>query len=212
MFLDATPMVGAPESRLCAHEISSQSVQSKIGNRVDLCSRPPLQGSLVTCTNGKVTASVSFSFFIEFPIVYMYLRHSNPPAVAADALLRARCVVNKSACNRSAVETQASTTCFSIHNRNQFLLSKIGSLRTSTYKCYIDYEPHSTSHAGIRRHYCECANGTRTVGCCSHVAAAVYYLSHARYLARIIKPAEILNSMFLDGAAVPVIEEDSDED
>ena len=41
------------------------------------------------------------------------------------------------------------------------------------WRCYLDYVPVSTGCAGIRRHYCECPNGARTVGCCSHVAAVV---------------------------------------
>ena len=85
-------------------------------------------------------------------------------------------------------------------------------IRRKTYRCYIDYVPQSIGHAGVRRHYCECANGKRTVGCCSHVAAVVYYLSYARFLNGILKPADILSSLFHDGASVPVINEDSDED
>ena len=65
---------------------------------------------------------------------------------------------------------------------------------------------------GIQRYCCNCANGNRTVGCCSHVAAAIYYLSHARYLSRIINPAEVLNILFDFEGAQPVIEEDSDDD
>ena len=32
--------------------------------------------------------------------------------------------------------------------------------------------------------------GNRTVGCCSHVAAIIYHLSHGRYLSRIYRPDE----------------------
>ena len=39
-------------------------------------------------------------------------------------------------------------------------------IKSKTYRCYIDYEPRSTRYTGIRRYNCECANGTRTVGCC----------------------------------------------
>ena len=85
-------------------------------------------------------------------------------------------------------------------------------VRAKQYRCYINYIPNSTTCAGIRGHYCECKNGARTVGCCSHVASVVYYLSHARYLSRIIRPAEILSKLFSHGAPIPVIEEDSDED
>jgi hypothetical protein len=80
------------------------------------------------------------------------------------------------------------------------------------YRCYVHYTPNSTGVTAIRRHYCECKNGARTVGCCSHVATVIYYLSHARYLAKIVRPAAILSSLFNRGADIPVVEEDSDED
>ena len=85
-------------------------------------------------------------------------------------------------------------------------------IKRQAYRCYLDYAPNSTGLIAIRRHYCECAYRRRTVGCCSHVAAVVYYLSLAHHHTRIIRPAEILNSLFHDGAAVPVIDENSDED
>ena len=86
-------------------------------------------------------------------------------------------------------------------------------IKRTTYRCYVDYMPRSAEQAGkIRRYCCECANGKRTVGCCSHVAAVVFYLSHARHLDSIIRPAQILTSLFKDGAIIPIIEEDSDED
>ena len=48
-------------------------------------------------------------------------------------------------------------------------------VNSKTYKCFIDYTPNSIGHLGIKWHYCECANGNRTIGCCSHVAAVIYY-------------------------------------
>ena len=58
---------------------------------------------------------------------------------------------------------------------------------------------------------CDCANGSRTVGCCLHIANAAH-LANARYLSKILKPAEILNKMFEQDSIMPVIEDDSDED
>jgi len=49
-------------------------------------------------------------------------------------------------------------------------------------------------------------------GYCSHIAAIVYYLAHARYLSKLLKPAEILSKMFQQDDITPVIEENSDED
>ena len=42
------------------------------------------------------------------------------------------------------------------------------------YKCYIEYSPNSIGYGGILRHACDCANGLRTVGSCSHIAAVIY--------------------------------------
>lgn len=64
----------------------------------------------------------------------------------------------------------------------------------------------------IKGYYCDCANGLRTIGSCSHIAALVYYLSYGRYLSQMIRPAEILTNMFAIENVCPVIDEDSDED
>jgi len=69
----------------------------------------------------------------------------------------------------------------------------------------MKYKPNSVGISG--QYACECANGRRTVGCCSHIAAIVYYLAHARYLSKLLKPAEILNKMFQQDDITPVIKE-----
>ena len=66
--------------------------------------------------------------------------------------------------------------------------------------------------AGIKRYACECVIGRRTVSCCSHIAAIIYYLSHARYLSKIMRPVEILSKSFTQNNMNFVLEEDSDED
>lgn len=85
-------------------------------------------------------------------------------------------------------------------------------MSSRTYKCFIEYTPNTIGYSKISRHFCECANGRRTVGCCSHVAAVIYYLSHARYLARIPRPAQTLSGLFKKDNESVVIEDDSDED
>ena len=80
------------------------------------------------------------------------------------------------------------------------------------YRCFVEYEPNSVGVSGIKRYACECANGRRTVGCCSHIATVVYYLSHARYLSKIVKPAEILSDLFTTQNIHPVIDDNSDEE
>jgi len=92
------------------------------------------------------------------------------------------------------------------------ILVKSRHVNSKTYICYIDYICHSVSYSSIQRYVCDCPNGRRTVGCCSHIAAVIYYLSHARYLSKIIRPGEILSNMFTAEEVYPVINEDSDED
>ena len=60
------------------------------------------------------------------------------------------------------------------------------------YRCFIVYRPNSIGVAGIERYACKCANGRRTVGCCSHIAVMIYYSSHARYKTKL--ESEVTNS------------------
>lgn len=85
-------------------------------------------------------------------------------------------------------------------------------ISSKTYRCYIDYAPNNVGYDGISRYFCECANGSRTIGCCSHVAAIIYYLSYARYQSKIVRPAEILSRIFIKDKNSVVINEDSDDD
>ncbi|XP_044578872.1 uncharacterized protein LOC123261347 [Cotesia glomerata] len=85
-------------------------------------------------------------------------------------------------------------------------------INSKTYHCFVEYQSDKNDISGITRYCCDCANGRRTVGCCSHIAAIIYYLSHARYLAKIVKPAEILSRLFIDEKISVVMNEDSDED
>ena len=64
------------------------------------------------------------------------------------------------------------------------------------YRCFIGYRPNSIGVAGIERYACECDNGRRKDGCCPHIVAIIYYLSHAKYLSRIVGPAEICSKLF----------------
>ncbi|XP_068993908.1 uncharacterized protein [Neodiprion pinetum] len=85
-------------------------------------------------------------------------------------------------------------------------------INSKTYKCYSDYTRDSEGSSGIRRYVCDCPNGKRTVGCCSQIAAIVYYLSNARYLSKIIRPSEILTGLFDVEEVNAVINSDRDED
>lgn len=80
------------------------------------------------------------------------------------------------------------------------------------YCCFIEYTPDSIGYGGIKRYCCECSNGRRTVGCCSHIAAIIYHLSYRRYLSKIPRPAESLSRLFQTDGISTVIDKDSDDD
>ena len=82
----------------------------------------------------------------------------------------------------------------------------------TAYKCFLRYKPNTFGISGLTHYTCECANGQRTVGCCSHIAAVVYYLSYARYLSKIFKPAEVLSDVSKKSNYISVIESDSHND
>ena len=82
----------------------------------------------------------------------------------------------------------------------------------ASYRCFIRYKPNRFGVSGVTHYACECANGRQTVGCCSHIAAIVYYLSHARYLSKILQPAQVLSEMFKKNHCTAVINDDSDDD
>ncbi|KYN10443.1 hypothetical protein ALC57_17417 [Trachymyrmex cornetzi] len=51
----------------------------------------------------------------------------------------------------------------------------------ATYRCFLRYKLNSIGVSGVTYYACECTNGRRTIGCCSHIAAIIYNLSYARY-------------------------------
>lgn len=72
----------------------------------------------------------------------------------------------------------------------------------------MEYKPHTIGSSGKLRYCCDCANCLRTIGCCLHIAAIIYYLSHGRYNGKTIRPAEFLNFIFGYEDTNPVINED----
>ena len=85
-------------------------------------------------------------------------------------------------------------------------------INSKTYMTFIEYDAVDVGISAIKGYCCNCANGLRTIGCCSHVAAIIYHLSYGRYLARIIRPSEVLTNLFDLDNVCPVIDIDSDED
>ncbi|KMQ84861.1 hypothetical protein RF55_16997, partial [Lasius niger] len=68
-----------------------------------------------------------------------------------------------------------------VKDQSNVLKLKVPSRHISrtAYRCFLRYKPNSVGVSGLTHYTCECANGKRTVGCCSHIAAVVYYLFHA---------------------------------
>lgn len=85
-------------------------------------------------------------------------------------------------------------------------------IERKVYICFIEYKPDIIGWSRISMYCCECANGLKATSCCSHVVAIIFYLAHARYLVKISRRAEILNSLFNKDNLAPVIDEDSEED
>ena len=65
------------------------------------------------------------------------------------------------------------------------------------YKVFIRYLPHSDDLNNISW-ICNCKSGKRTIGCCSHIAAFIYYLANGRYQVEIPKPGVMLNSFLVE--------------
>ena len=54
-------------------------------------------------------------------------------------------------------------------------------LKKVKYFVYIKYKPNINSIEGITDWFCRCKNGSRTLGCCAHIASVIYFLSIIRY-------------------------------
>lgn len=85
-------------------------------------------------------------------------------------------------------------------------------VNAKTYKCYVKFVVDGCGIDAIQGYCCNCANGLRTIGCCSHVASLIYHLSYGRYQSKIFRPAEALSNLFDLNNCCPVINDDSDED
>lgn len=112
------------------------------------------------------------------------------------------------------IDTNGKLNIEHVKNEKNVLKLKVPSRHISctSYRCFLWYESNSIGVSGLTHYACECVNGRRTVGCCSHIAAIVYYLSYPRYLSKIVKPAEILSDIFKKDNSIPVIGSDSEDD
>ena len=93
-----------------------------------------------------------------------------------------------------------------MRNDYKVITTKIQSRHKSSKKYRVNVQYSPTNHQETERSdrinvwYCECKNGARTLGCCCHVAALIYYLANARHITHqsLTKPAFFLNSIFLN--------------
>ena len=54
--------------------------------------------------------------------------------------------------------------------------------RTSKqYYLWVEWDPKVNGSKSVTGWYCTCKAGMRTVGCCAHIAAVIWYLAIARY-------------------------------
>ena len=98
---------------------------------------------------------------------------------------------------------------YSKENSAKLITSKLQSRHSNNkmYNIYIKYDPTDEPVDSIQEWLCTCKNGKRTVGCCSHIASIIYYLSFGRYN-KLTSPASILDSIIINRR----IESDNEED
>ncbi len=83
------------------------------------------------------------------------------------------------------------------------------------YFFYILLDKSLPGAKSIIERYCQCLSGERTIGCCAHTMAVIWYLGFGKRLPKIPNPAnknkEILNELFA-GHQLPPDDSDTDDD
>jgi hypothetical protein len=66
---------------------------------------------------------------------------------------------------------------------------KINSRHSSStiYTLFIKIDRNETSDL-IKAYYCDCKVGARTIGCCAHIASALWYFGIAVHDSKLLKP------------------------
>lgn len=91
---------------------------------------------------------------------------------------------------------------FSIHKEDDSLIRvRIQSRHTTskTYFLWISYQP-GTGADSITGWYCLCKAGSRTVGCCAHIASVLWYLGYQRHSSAALVPVSDPTEHFLNAA------------
>ena len=69
--------------------------------------------------------------------------------------------------------------------------------KSTKYKVYVQYNPNNNTPDSIRSWFRTCKSGSRTVGCCSHIAAIFWYFACGKYQSKIpISGVDLLTSIF----------------
>ena len=81
--------------------------------------------------------------------------------------------------NNGIFEIRINKECLNFNN-SKIVYSIIQSrhIGSKKYNEYVKYKPLTYTLDGIESWYCTCKAGMRTVGCCSHVASIIYFLSY----------------------------------
>ncbi len=60
-------------------------------------------------------------------------------------------------------------------------------LSNTIYTLFIQYDI-SNKNEPIKAYYCDCKAGARTIGCCAHIASALWYMGFAKYNPKLLQP------------------------
>jgi len=100
-------------------------------------------------------------------------------------------------------------------DRDNFIRAKIQSrhVNSKKYLVYIRYDPSLNDYRafteGTSGWFCRCKIGSRTIGCCAHIASVIYYLGYAHRLDN-PEPAKALDFICAESEVIADPEEELD--
>jgi hypothetical protein len=65
------------------------------------------------------------------------------------------------------------------------------------YQVFVKYLPNNEDSSSLSW-CCSCMTGSRTVGCCTHVAMIIYYLAYGKYISDLPTPGYTLNEFLIN--------------
>lgn len=91
-------------------------------------------------------------------------------------------------------------TKFISSNKNlKLLMGRLTSRFQSkkTHDVFVLIDLNGQGKGSVVAYCCECQNGLRTVGCCSHVMCVIWYVLHIKIPGKMLQPASFLNNFLL---------------